>query len=509
MSNDGFLGHHGLTQNPFRGEEASNDQVFKRIERSMRHPDFEKILGDLDHPSSSVVFGERGSGKTAIRYQIEKILADRETSDDGRSRIWPVAYSDFARTIEHFMTTIGDDDPTSALKEFALRDHMDAILGSTVPRLVNGLVEDRQDGPDFGRSSDIRRKVRGLPEETRRHILHMQICYDRSPVVAERTRKLRRLLKLSGGAGVAMSKFWTFFLLVLGLVLGITGFLFADEVGIEANFALVPAALFGVGAVLMAFKWMGASWRVRRTAKRLSKSIRVDDRTVESFRDTLVYVPKDELGPRELPADESEGPRYAFFDALIDVLQALGYDSMMVLVDRLDEPSQINGDTGRMRSFIWPMLNNKLLQLRATGFKLLLPLELRDEIRREREAFFREARLDKQHMIDKLAWSGAMLYDLSNARYRACLDSKGAQDPSRNITELFEESVTREDLIKALEDLQQPRDAFKFLYAVIQEHTSQTTAEEASFRIPRATLEYVRRREVQRKDAMLRGQAPA
>ena len=65
MNNDAFLRHHGLTANPFRGEEARQDVIFDRIEHECRHPDFDKIVGDLDRPSSSVVFGERGSGSPA------------------------------------------------------------------------------------------------------------------------------------------------------------------------------------------------------------------------------------------------------------------------------------------------------------------------------------------------------------------------------------------------------------------------------------------------------------
>lgn len=506
MSNDAFLSHHGLTQNPFRGEEASNDHVFERVEASFRHPDFEKILGDLDHPSSSVVFGERGSGKTAIRLQIERILREREEADDGRARIWPVSYADFGRNIQHFMDTVGTDDPTAALKNFTLVDHMDAILGTTVPRFVDGLVEKREGTARFGRPTDVRRRMRALPVETRRRLLHLQICYDRSPVLRQRTKKLRRLLRLGGGAGVGLGKFWTLFLLVLGLALGIAGLVFGGELEMDPNLALVPAGLFGLVAAYMGLRWMSAAWRVGRCARRLVRAIRVDDRSLESFKEVLVYVPKDDLSARELPLDDHETSRYMMFDALIDGLQAVGYDSMMVLLDRLDEPKEINGDTTRMKAFIWPVLNNKFLQMRATGFKLLLPVELREEVRREREGFFREARLDKQHLIDRLAWSGSMLYDLCNARFRACSKDGGK---GRSIMELFDEGISRQDIIDALDQLQQPRDAFKFMYALIHEHASNNPEEEESFRIPRATLELVRKREVQRKDAMLRGHAPA
>ena len=66
-----FFAHWGLTENPFRAEEARRDTVFQRLDvRTCCHPDFDKILGEPDHPATSIVFGEKGSGKTAIRLQL-------------------------------------------------------------------------------------------------------------------------------------------------------------------------------------------------------------------------------------------------------------------------------------------------------------------------------------------------------------------------------------------------------------------------------------------------------
>ena len=53
------------------------------------------------------------------------------------------------------------------------------------------------------------------------------------------------------------------------------------------------------------------------------------------------------------------------------------------------------------------------------------PLELRYLIHKESAAFFQEARLDKQSLVDRLEWSGATLYDLCNLRLAAC----SAEDP--------------------------------------------------------------------------------
>lgn len=509
MNNDAFLRHHGLTANPFRGEEARQDVVFERIESDCRHPDFDKIVGDLDHPSSSVVFGERGSGKTAIRLQIERLLREREMAVDGGPRIWMVAYDDFNDLIARFMRSVGDDNPNTALREVRLVDHMDGILTRTVPVIVDGLLRDRSDAPSFGKPADVKKAVRALPEETRRRILRLQVCYDRPGAVESRARRLKSFLRLSGGAGVLGAKAWTIFLVILALAYTVAAFFGAESYGVDQWVALIPGGLLLLGAVGMAFRWMSSAWKLRSTAKQLQRSIRVDDRSMSSFKGGLTQLRPDDQTQRELPLSDLDSPRYALFDGLVDLLRVLEYHSMMVLVDRLDEPTAINGDAQRMKAFIWPMFNNKFLQMRGVGFKLLLPLELRSEIMREREDFFREARLDKQHMIDRLAWSGAMLYDLCNARYRACLSKDERTNGERSVMDLFDESLSRQDLVDALDQLQQPRDAFKFLYAVVQEHCSNTTADDESFRIARVTLDLVRKREVQRKEGMLRGQMPA
>ncbi|MEO1234674.1 MAG: hypothetical protein AAFZ18_37865, partial [Myxococcota bacterium] len=484
MNNDAFLRHHGLSANPFRGEEARQDIIFERIESDCRHPDFDKILGDLDHPSSSVVFGERGSGKTAIRLQIERILKERDMALDGGPRIWMVAYDDFNDLIARFMRTVDDDSPQTALREVELVDHMDGIMIRTVPTIVDSLLRDRADAATFGKPSDVRKSLRSLPEETRRRILALQFCYDRPGAVGQRARRLKSLLRVPGSAGIWAAKAWTLFLLFIALGWAILAFMQADAYGVSQEIALIPAGLLLLGAAYFGLaKWAAGARRLWLKARRLARSIRVDDRDANTFQEALGLVPFGFQTQRDLPIDEGDAARYAMFDALVDLLDAVGYSSMMVLVDRLDEPTAINGDAQRMKAFIWPMFNNKFLQMRGVGFKLLLPLELRGEILREREDFFREARLDKQHMIERLQWSGAMLYDLCNARYRACLARNADKGPDANMMALFEDNVNRQDVVDALDQLQQPRDAFKFLYAVVQEHCSNTTAEDGDFQI--------------------------
>ena len=85
-----FLSHHGIAKNPFAEEDAQTDPVFKShcIENTY-HPAWDKIFGDPSEPATSIVFGEKGAGKTAMRLQINRHVdaynknhADQQTVRD-------------------------------------------------------------------------------------------------------------------------------------------------------------------------------------------------------------------------------------------------------------------------------------------------------------------------------------------------------------------------------------------------------------------------------------------
>jgi benzoyl-CoA reductase/2-hydroxyglutaryl-CoA dehydratase subunit BcrC/BadD/HgdB len=99
-----------------------------------------------------------------------------------------------------------------------------------------------------------------------------------------------------------------------------------------------------------------------------------------------------------------------------------------------------------------------------------------------------------------------MLYDLAEARLRACQD-EGA--PKAHLINLFAEEVTRQDVVDALDQMHQPRDAFKFLYRCLTEHCSNVTAEDNEWKVPRLVLEMVRKQEAERLQQLYRGIRPA
>ena len=74
-----FLEHHGIVANPFADEDAQTDLVFKGYCITQTyHPFWDKIYGNPAEPATAIVFGEKGSGKTALRLQIARHLGDSQ-----------------------------------------------------------------------------------------------------------------------------------------------------------------------------------------------------------------------------------------------------------------------------------------------------------------------------------------------------------------------------------------------------------------------------------------------
>jgi hypothetical protein len=78
-----------------------------------------------------------------------------------------------------------------------------------------------------------------------------------------------------------------------------------------------------------------------------------------------------------------------------------------------------------------------------------------------------------------------------------------------SMMDLFDPSITHQDIVDALDQMHQPRDAFKFLYQLVQEHCSNIPDEKADYKIARQTLDSVRKQQTERLDTMLRGVSPA
>src|SRR5262245_37614208 len=95
MKTQDFLEHHRIRTITFAEEDAQTDPVFKEFcIASTHHPTWDKIYGDPAEPATSIVFGEKGSGKTALRLQITRHLEEYNRAHPN-DRVWVIEYDDF------------------------------------------------------------------------------------------------------------------------------------------------------------------------------------------------------------------------------------------------------------------------------------------------------------------------------------------------------------------------------------------------------------------------------
>lgn len=547
-----FFEHWRILENPFRGEEARHDSVFARVgfsgpgsppapgaggaigttvrtadfaatvpaepaaavHASMTfHSDFEKILGDLAKPSTAIVFGEKGSGKTAIRLQIDDRVAAHNATHGG-SKVLLVPYDDLNGILDRFHRRVGGKTPAESFAKFRLVDHLDAIISLVVPRLIDALLTSQKIEPESARETAMdlgpepKKTARKMDAAGKRDLMLLQAVYDRTDAADLRTARLRRILRVFLPTPLVI---WRL-LAVVGWAPAAMILLWAvttDNVAIYSVPAYAFLGLLALWLIVMAKVLLWDNLAMVSIARRARRQLRVLGRSDASLARSLKQLDSVARDSAHLPQSESDEVRYAMLDRLKRTLRVFGYSGVLVVIDRVDEPTLISGDPERMRGVIWPLFNNKFLQQEGIGVKMLLPIELRHALFKESSAFFQEARLDKQSLVERLSWTGAMLYDLCDARLKACVDPAAAGEGPVSLLDLFAEDVTARDLVDALDQMHQPRDAFKFLYACIGEHCSNVTAEQAQWRIPRLVLESVRKQQSERVQQLYRGIRPA
>ena len=474
-----FLQHHGIATNPFADEDAQTDLVFKTAcIRSVYHPAWDKIYGDPSEPATAVVFGEKGSGKTAIRLQIARHLADHN-ADHPQQQVFVVPYDDLNPFLDRFRERFSARRrrrPDRVLSQWQLWDHIDAILALAVTQLVDRLLGVRDARHPAARDEPL--DCTTLDGSQKRDVLLLAACYDQSTADnrLKRWHQLRRKLGFS-----VWTSYWD---IAVGVV--------------TTAIVLVAIALLGGWSWLLtlwpylaiAAGWSPCGWRLLKwtwKAWQIARSTRTLRQTVPFLRRMLMRFPAGQLEGQPLPVRAATDDRYAMLDKLQGVLRTLGFAGIVVLVDRVDEPYLVNGSSDLMRALIWPMLDNKLLKHPGLGVKLLLPSELERLLDREDRDFHQRARLDKQNMIRSLAWTGDSLLDLARARVKAC----AAEGATPDLLEMFDSDVDVGRLREAFGLLRVPRNVFRFMYRLLTAHCNAHSQDRPEWKISRATFESV------------------
>jgi len=488
-----FLEHHGIAENPFADEDAQTDLIFKgHCITTTYHPTWDKVYGNPAEPATAIVFGEKGAGKTALRLQMVRHLANYN-ADHPQGRVFVVQYDDFNPYLDRFRERFSGRKRRvdRVLGEWELWDHMDAILSLGATQLVDRILEVKQASHPAALDTQPL-PLAALDRNQARDVLLLAACYDQSTAESPEVRwkRLRRKLKFP----VWRSK-WDI------------------AVGVAVTLAVVALIawlgewrwLAGIWPYLaVAAGWTPRLWRMLAwhwRARRIARSTRVLQQNVGILRRLLMRFPGRQIVGQPLPEFRRTDDRYKLLAKLQDVLRSLGFVGIVVLVDRVDEPFLINGSADLMRAMLWPMLDNKFLKHPGLGLKLLLPVELSYYIDREDRDFHQRARLDKQNLVRSMEWTGQSLYDLAEARLQAC----AAPGQTPRLTDLFAESIDQHRLVDALGALRVPRHLFKFLYRLFVTHTNAHTDDHPAWRVSGETFESVLALYRRDQDAQERG----
>lgn len=477
MNVEQFWQHHEIARNPFSEEDAQTDPVFKNhCIRTAFHPAWQKVIGDPEEPSTSVVFGEKGAGKTAMRLQIERSIGEHNHQYP-RNRVFLIRYDDWNPFLDQFKERSRRRHKVEKmLGRWQLWDHMDAILSVGTTQLVNQLL-DEQDTLDASVVRDPHQK---------RDLLLLLACYDHTSVESYEIR-WRRLQKKLGYNTFApcvpnvigvIGTILAVTLLGIGVTRGVPDWFF----GASVRALLLASCVVGLGA------WVPYATRFLRCfflAQTTVQCLRTVPRSSGTLAKLLTHFSRSDLAGQPLPNKQRTDDRYELLGKLQGVLKVWGYEGVVVVIDRVDEPHLVNGMPTRMRALVWPLLDNKFLKQPGLGIKLMLPSELVPYLDREGRDFHQRARLDKQNVIPSLEWTGEALQDVANARIAAC-----AQDGmTPRLRNLFDDEVSSLRILDMLRTLRVPRHLFKFLYRLVVAHCNAHTDDAPAWKISAAQLE--------------------
>ena len=436
------------------------------------------MYGDPSAPATSIVFGEKGAGKTAIRLQIATQLEEHNRRHpDGR--LFVVEYDDFNPFLDRFADRLSSRkrrNPARVLDEWKMWDHMDAILSLGVTSVVDRLLGVRQ--PSGSPANELPADaVKRLDRFQRRDLLLLAACYDNSLTEAFETRwfRLRRKLKYR--------PWQSWFIRGIGVLTkaAVLGYVFYTKQYSLLWTSVWPWLIMAIGWA----PWLAQVWRWWIQAYGVAKNLRCVTRDVQPLRKVFMQFSGRDINGQPLPNKRRTDDRYELLYKFQGLLAALGFTGIVVLVDRVDEPHLMNGSLENMRGLVWSMLDNKFLKQPGLGLKLLLPIELSEFVQHENHDFFQRARLDKQNMIPSLEWTGQSLYDLANARVKAC--GKVGRVPQ--LRDLFEETVSDTRLVDAFATLRVPRHLFKFLYRLLVAHCQAHIDSQPAWQVDSATFE--------------------
>ena len=439
-----FLARHGLELDPFaNAEEAQGDDVLVRLYKNKTfqfgHPEWPKFCGHPPGNQSSIVFGFKGSGKTAMRLALQEAI-DRHNQTAPADRTLLVPYDDFNAVLSNWRSRAQrsvskrrhddgdgwDSGGVSFRDHWTLAHHLDAMMA----QITRALTDGARQTPDPA----------AWDEHIRYDLLFLASIY-----LTERTLDYRRAIR------------------------SLHSHLFTPWWRRRAKMRRTTANVASLGAYPLY-----RSLHSGAMARRIRRLVHVVEHDTSLLRWALNHIPPRYLDAQPLLGDGvdpvNESARFETLEKLLRIARAAGFARVAVVIDKVDEPTMVSGDYERMADFVLPLWNNKVLQTSGIHLKMLLPAQLYERIRKGDTRLLNTARLDKANIIYPLTWSGEHLYEMLSERAAACL--KTSAGATFELHQLFDSGVTRDLLIQELAKMKLPRHASKFIHRCLCEAAS-------------------------------------
>lgn len=156
-----------------------------------------------------------------------------------------------------------------------------------------------------------------------------------------------------------------------------------------------------------------------------------------------------------------EEPNIFIIERLVQIIKKFGFESVYILVDRVDEITEFNNDAKSCAQFIQPLVNElNLLELEGLAFKIFLWDQLEDHLI---ESGFRSDRILKHN----LNWSSDNLEEMLARRLSAYSGGKVS-----SLNDLVEDNIEFDvHKVVCLLGNGSPRDVIRLAGRMVDEHT--------------------------------------
>lgn len=447
--------HWGLKEDPFNCEDADKDVILSELDSSIVHWSCDRMYGNPEMAAPAIVFGEKGSGKSALRLMIKKRLEEynRQNPD---AKVALIEYIDFNPYLSQYRRSIvaRADDKQAAqevIKRWKVADHLDSILSIGITQFVNEIISTKN-------------SLKDLSRKQKSYLLMLTCLYYNSDktTTTEALNELKKQVRyFTFRPGMKWMLVSVLSLLGIGLIL--LPWLLPSPVG--------PNSLwFTLGVICLLGTWGWFFYDLisyRSLASWASRSIKVLPRNPSHLSNLLSQLSNKERKEYILPRGSDDSSRYQILDCYMDLLENFNYKGLYVLLDRVDEPLLLSVNEELMRQFVERMLDIKLLQYPRLGLKLFLPLEMDAIHRNATPEQLKHMRLDKSNLIPELKWSGQELYEIASKRLQI---SQNDNAKPIQLSDMIEEGFDYSYLRETLSTLGTPRYAFGFLSTLITEH---------------------------------------